>query len=38
MFEFNTETPEEFETNCQMLGQPHKTIRAGQRWSSYGLK
>ena len=38
MFEFNTETPEEFETNCQMLGQPHKTIRAGQRWSSFGLK
>ena len=38
MFEFNTETPEEFEITCQALGQAHKTIRAGQRWSSFGLK
>ena len=38
MFEFNTETPEEFETTCQALGQAHQTIRAGQRWSSFGLK
>ena len=38
MFEFNTESPDEFETTCQALGQTHKTIRAGQRWSSFGLK
>jgi L-ascorbate metabolism protein UlaG (beta-lactamase superfamily) len=38
MFEFNTETPEEFEITCQALGQAHKTIRAGQRWSSFSLK
>jgi len=38
MFEFNTETPEEFKTTCQALGQAHQTIRAGQRWSSFGLK
>jgi hypothetical protein len=38
MFEFNTETPEEFETTCQALGQAHQTLLAGQRWSSFGLK
>jgi len=38
MFEFNTETPEEFETTCQALGQAHQTISAGQRWSSSILK
>jgi L-ascorbate metabolism protein UlaG (beta-lactamase superfamily) len=34
MFEFNTETPEEFETTCQSIGQAHQTLQAGQRWSS----
>ena len=38
MFEFNTETPEEFETTCQALGQAHQTRHAGQRWSSSILK
>ncbi len=38
MFEFNTETPEEFETTCQALGQAHQTLHAGQRWSSSILK
>jgi L-ascorbate metabolism protein UlaG (beta-lactamase superfamily) len=38
MFEFNTETPEEFETTCQALGQAYQTISAGQRWSSSILK
>ena len=38
MFEFNTETPEEFEATCQALGQAHQTISAGQRWSSSILK
>lgn len=31
MFEFNTATPEEFETACQRLSQPYKTLRAGER-------
>ena len=38
MFEFNTETPEEFEITCQALGQAHQTLHAGQRWSSSILK
>ena len=38
MFEFNSETPEEFETTCQALGQAHQTLQAGQRWSSSILK
>ena len=38
MFEFNTETPEEFEAECQALGQAHQTLQAGQRWSSSTLK
>lgn len=33
MFEFNTETPDEFEAECQALGQAHQTLKAGQRWS-----
>ena len=38
MFEFNTETPGEFETTCQALDQAHHTLQAGQRWSSCELK
>ena len=38
MFEFNTETPEEFEAECQALGQAHQTLQTGQRWSSSTLK
>ena len=38
MFEFNTETPGEFETTCQALGQAHHPLQAGQRWSSCELK
>ena len=33
MFEFNTETPVEFETECRALGQEYQTLKAGQRWS-----
>ena len=33
MFEFNTENPDEFETECQALGQAHQTLKTGQRWS-----
>ena len=38
MFEFNTETPGEFETTCQALGQAPPTLQPGQRWSSCELK
>ena len=38
MFEFNTETPAEFEDTCHTLGQSHQTLQAGQRWSSSILK
>lgn len=31
MFEFNTETPELFENTCQLIGQPFRTLRAGER-------
>jgi L-ascorbate metabolism protein UlaG (beta-lactamase superfamily) len=34
MFEFNTATPEEFVAACGRLGQPHRVLRAGERWSS----
>jgi len=33
MFEFNTESPEQFEAECQVIGQAHATLKAGQRWS-----
>ena len=38
MFEFNTETPAEFEDTCHTLGQSYQTLQAGQRWSSSILK
>ena len=38
MFEFNTETPAEFEDTCHTLGQSYQTLQAGQRWSSFILK
>jgi L-ascorbate metabolism protein UlaG (beta-lactamase superfamily) len=31
MFEFNTETPEEFETTCHRLSQPYKVLQCGER-------
>ncbi len=34
MFEFNTATPEAFEAGCVHLGQPFRTLRAGERWTS----
>ena len=37
MFDFNTESPDEFEAECQALGQEHATLKAGQRWSSSPL-
>jgi len=37
MFEFNTVTPDEFVTGCKHLNQPHRVLRAGERWSSREL-
>lgn len=37
MFEFNTATPDEFVAACRELGQPHRVLRAGERWSSADL-
>jgi L-ascorbate metabolism protein UlaG (beta-lactamase superfamily) len=37
MFEFNTATPDEFVMECRRLDQPHRVLRAGQRWSSAEL-
>ncbi|MCB1224653.1 MAG: MBL fold metallo-hydrolase [Verrucomicrobiales bacterium] len=31
MFEFNTESPAEFVTACERLGQPHRVMRCGER-------
>ena len=31
MFEFNTETPEEFVTACERLGQAYRVMRCGER-------
>jgi len=31
MFTFNTETPEEFVTVCERLGQPYKVMQCGER-------
>ncbi len=31
MFEFNTETPDEFVHACQRLGQPHRVLRCGEK-------
>lgn len=34
MFEFNTESPDEFIAACQSLGQSYDVLQCGQRWSS----
>ncbi|HUS36367.1 MAG TPA: MBL fold metallo-hydrolase [Verrucomicrobiae bacterium] len=34
MFEFNTASPDEFVATCKKLGQSHRVLRAGERWSS----
>ncbi len=34
MFEFNTAPPEPFAEACRKLGQPHRVLRAGERWCS----
>ena len=34
MFEFNTESPEEFSTTCERIGQPHRVLLNGESWTS----
>jgi L-ascorbate metabolism protein UlaG (beta-lactamase superfamily) len=34
MFEFNTASPDLFVQTCQTLNQPHRILKAGERWSS----
>ena len=38
MFGFNTAPPDEFVTGCGHLNQPHRVLRAGERWSSGELR
>ena len=38
MFTFNTESPEEFRSACERLGQPYKIIQNGQHLSSTRIK
>lgn len=33
MFAFNTEAPDGFVAACHRLGQPHRVLRCGERWS-----
>lgn len=37
MFEFNTASPDEFIAECKRLGQRHRVLRCGERWSSSEL-
>lgn len=34
MFDFNTESPDQFRETCDTLEQPYRVLRAGERWSS----
>jgi L-ascorbate metabolism protein UlaG (beta-lactamase superfamily) len=38
MFEFNTATPDEFRSECDRMGQPHKVLQCGERWDSESLR
>jgi L-ascorbate metabolism protein UlaG (beta-lactamase superfamily) len=38
MFEFNTETPEQFVDACETLRQPYRVLRCGERFSSTELR
>jgi len=37
MFEFNTETPDEFVSACEQLRQTYQILKCGQRWCSETL-
>ncbi len=36
LFEFNTATPDEFESECHTVGQEYRVLRAGERWTLPG--
>jgi L-ascorbate metabolism protein UlaG (beta-lactamase superfamily) len=38
MFAFNTATPDEFVSECLRIGQAHRVMRCGERWTSEGLR
>jgi len=33
MFQFNTVSPDAFTAEAERLGQPHKVLRCGERWT-----
>jgi hypothetical protein len=33
MFEFNTESPDEFMDECESLGQAFQVLRCGEKWT-----
>ena len=37
MFEFNTASPQTFIDECRKIGQGHRVLRCGGRWSSEEL-
>ena len=37
MFEFNTASPQTFVDECRKIGQGHRVLRCGGRWSSEEL-
>ncbi|MGI9242472.1 MAG: MBL fold metallo-hydrolase, partial [Verrucomicrobiales bacterium] len=37
MFEFNTESPEEFSASCGRLQQPHHILLNGESWTSRSI-
>lgn len=37
MFEFNTDSPEPFKSECRRLDQPFRVLRCGERWSDREL-
>ena len=37
MFEFNTESPDEFRVACERLSQPHRVLTNGESWTSLAI-
>lgn len=37
MFEFNTASPDEFIAECKRVGQNHRVLQCGERWSTEAL-
>jgi L-ascorbate metabolism protein UlaG (beta-lactamase superfamily) len=37
MFEFNSETPDEFIAEAESINQPYHLLRNGERWNSNSL-